>query len=101
MQLEEAEELRVQTTFWQDFSIAEVFGADAVQDTFDRAFREWRSDYRYLTELVMTLNHKCWAWYGTNDELAHLYNDLFFKADAWACENLEGEELSFFYRVTD
>ena len=26
-----------QTTFWQDFSIADRFGATAVQDTFNRA----------------------------------------------------------------
>lgn len=101
MLYEEAEALRVETTFWQDFSIAEIFGLKAVQDTFERAFKEWRSDYRYLTELVMTLNHKCWAWYDKDDDLARLYNDLFFEADAWACDNLEGEELSFFYRVTD
>lgn len=32
------------TTFWQDFSIADRFGASAVQDTFNRAFAEWKDD---------------------------------------------------------
>ena len=89
------------TTFWQDFSIADAFGADAVQDTFNRAFEEWRSDHVYLTELVLVLNHKIWQHYEKNDELARLYNDLWRTADAWACDNLTGDELAYFYQVTD
>lgn len=46
------------TTFWQDFSIADAFGIAAVVDTFKRAFKEWKDNYKYLTELVMVLNHK-------------------------------------------
>jgi hypothetical protein len=44
------------TTFWSDFSIADPFGKDAVRDTFNRAFEEWKSDFRYLTDLVIVLN---------------------------------------------
>ncbi len=51
------------TTFWQDFTIADKFGKDAVLDTYRRAFEEWKGDYRYLTELVMVLNHKIWEHY--------------------------------------
>ncbi len=89
------------TTFWQDFSIAEVFGADAIRDTYCRAFKEWKSDYKYLTELVMVLNHKIGQHYGTNDAYAKLYNDLWAEADAYACENLKGSEAEYFFRVTD
>ena len=46
------------TTFWQDFSIADVFGKEAVMDTFQRAFEEWKNNYVFITELVMVLNHK-------------------------------------------
>lgn len=92
---------KVITTFWQDFSIADVFGADAVQDTYNRAFEEWKGNYKYLTELVMVLNHKIWQHYGKNDTLATLYNDLWLKADEYAHENLKGDELLYFYRVTD
>lgn len=53
------------TTFWDDFSIADAFGVGAIKDTYNRAFKEWKSDYRYLTDLVIVLNHKCWYWYGT------------------------------------
>ena len=29
------------TTFYTDFSIADQFGVDAIQETFDRAFNEY------------------------------------------------------------
>ena len=62
------------TTFFEDFTIAEKFGIDAVKDTYNRAFKEWKSNYKYLTELVMILNWKIWQHYEKNDELATLYN---------------------------
>jgi hypothetical protein len=89
------------TTFWDDFSIADAFGISAVRDTFNRAFNEWKGDYKYLTELVMVLNHKIWQYYETNKPLAEVYNELWEKADGYACENLKGEELSYFYKTTD
>lgn len=89
------------TTFFQDFSIAEVCGIQAVQDTFHRAFNEWKNDYKYLTELVMVLNWKIWQWYQKDDRLAETYNNLWEYADAYACDNLKGEELDYFYRTTD
>ena len=89
------------TTFWQDFSIADAFGPDAVQDTFDRAYGEWKRDYRYLTDLVMVLNHKIWQWYGKNDALARLYDRLWKEADGYACDNLKGDELTYSFEVTD
>ena len=90
-----------QTTFWDDFSIADAFGKEAIQDTYDRAFKEWKSNYIYLTELVMVLNHKIWQWYEKNDEYAELYNELWQQADRYACDNLKDEELSYFYKTLD
>lgn len=89
------------TTFWGDFTIADIFGVDAVKDTFNRAFNEWKSHYVYLTELVMVLNHKIWEHYGHNSTLAELYNDLWMKADAYAVNNLKGDELTYFFTTTD
>lgn len=90
------------TTFWEDFSIADKFGVDAIKDTYNRAFNEWKNNYIYLTELVMVLNHKIWQHYELGNEgLARAYNDMWEKADAYACENLTGEEADYFYRVTD
>lgn len=89
------------TTFWQDFTIADRFGASAIKDTFKRAFNEWKSDYKYLTELVMVLNWKIWQHYETNDKYAELYNELWSEADLYAMENLKGDEAAYFFRATD
>lgn len=89
------------TTFWMDFSIADAFGTSAIQDTFNRAFSEWKTDYVYLTELVMVLNHKIWQHYETRPDLATLYDFLWRTADQWAVDNLKDEELEYFYRILD
>ena len=89
------------TTFFEDFSMAEIYGADAVRDTYNRAFNEWKSNYKYLTELVMVLNWKIWEHYQNNEDLARLYDELWRKADGWACDNLQGDALTYFYKTTD
>ena len=89
------------TTFFEDFTIAEKFGLNAVKDTFNRAFKEWKSNYKYLTELTMVLNWKIWQHYEKNEKLAELYNRLWEKADTYAGENLKGEELYYFCNTTD
>lgn len=89
------------TTFYMDFSLAEPFGLDAITDTYNRAFEEWKDQYKYLTELVMVLNWKIWEHYQHNEPMARLYQSLFDKADQYAVNNLQGEELSYFYNTTD
>lgn len=49
----------VQTTFWEDFSAADIFGLSAIQDTFNRAFEEWKGNCKYLTELVVVFQKVC------------------------------------------
>ena len=89
------------TTFWEDFTIADRFGGDAIVDTFNRAFNEWKHDHIYLTELVMVLNWKIWDWYERSRCYSVLYNSLWETADAYAMEHLKGEELTYFLRTTD
>lgn len=90
------------TTFWNDFSIAEVFGGyNTIIDTYNRAFDGWKWNYVYLTELVLVLNHKIWQHYGHNEAFAKLYNNLWQRADAYALETLRGSELSYFLNITD
>lgn len=89
------------TTFWLDFSIADNFGMAAIKDTYCRAFAEWKSDYKYLTELVMVLNWKIWQWYETDEEKARLYNDLWEKTQSYGYDNLKGEELTYFFTTLD
>ena len=89
------------TTFWQDFSIADAFGVNAIKDTYNRAFKAWKNNTEYLTELVMVLNWKIWQWYEKNERVARVYNELWEKADAYALDTLKGEDLKYFLRTTD
>lgn len=91
----------MQSTFFEDFSIADSFGSEAVKDTFKRVFEEWKDNYIYLTELVIVLNYKIWEHYKTKLLLAKVYDSLWKQADSYACNNLKGDELKFFFRITD
>lgn len=91
------------TTFWDDFGIAEIFsGAKGVQDTYNRAFDEWKNNVEYITELTLVLNWKIWYWHDNgNEELARLYNELWEKTDQWCLENLKDDDKMYFLRTTD
>ena len=90
------------TTFYMDFSIAEAFGENAIMDTFKRAFKEWKSNVQYVTELSMALNWKCWEHYGCgNNKFAVLYDKLWKQTDGWCCGNLKGDDLKYYYKTTD
>ena len=89
------------TTFWSDFSIADAFGKEAIQDTFNRAFTEWKSDVRYLTDLVVVLNHKIFQHFNGDRELSKLYDSLWKIADSYAMENLTGDDFEYFFNITD
>lgn len=89
------------TTFWQDFSIADYFGVNAVSDTFKRAFDEWKDNYKYLTELAMVVNHKMWQWYEENTELTNVYENAWETVEQYARDNLKDKELSYYYKILD
>lgn len=90
------------TTFNIDFTIADKFGVNAIIDTYERAFNEWKDDYKYLTFLVLNLNHKIWEHYEKNNEkYAILYNKLWRQADEYAIDHLKGDELHYYISVLD
>lgn len=96
------EEYRPFTTFYDDFSIADRFGKAAIKDTLKRAWDAWKDDYKYLTELVMTLNWKSFEWYGKGrEDLCELYSELWLEKDAWMLDNLEGEAKEYYITITD
>lgn len=72
-----------------------------VKDTYKRAFDEWKGNYKFFTELVIVLNHKIWQHYESNRKLAALYDRLWREADEYAMNNFKGEELDYYYRITD
>lgn len=109
------------TTFWDDFAIAERMGIMvkngqyvrtdvnrgivAIEDTFNRAFKEWKTNYKYLTELVMVLSWKCLRFRAVPvadiEEYAELYAKLSDQARHWALDNLKDEALTYFLETTD
>lgn len=92
------------TTFWMDFSSADNFGIEAIMDTYNRAFNEWKEDLVYLTELVIVLNLKCWQWYERGHlVLSKVYSDLYYKTNEYAWDFVEGddEKSSYYFRMTD
>lgn len=95
------EERKFKTTFFEDFTIADHFWIGAIQETFERAFAERKTDYKYLTELVIALNRKMFQRYEKDNSKAQVYQDLWQKADDYAMDNLKDEELNYFLTETD
>lgn len=89
------------TTFWTDFSIAEPFGFNAIHDTYERAFNEWKKDTVFITELAMVLNWKAWQYCKTDIELSKYYQRLWHETDTWIFENLKDDDLQYYIRQTD
>ena len=90
-----------QTTFWQDFTIADKFELDAVRDTYNRARAEWGDDRIYGTELSMVLNHKCWYYYDQNKTLSKLYSDLWTGYHDYVLDSWKGKDLQYYLQITD
>ena len=90
------------TTFWEDFSIAEMFGAKAIIDTAKRTKREYRDDVKYITELALVLNYKAWTYYDDDKmALSKLYSDLYYMVHDYAMEHFDGEDAMYYFNVTD
>jgi len=88
------------TTFWQDFSIADKFGNNAIADTYRRAKSEWKDNYKYWTELCLVLNHKIWHWHERDNQRAILYDKLWREADAMTAEWSDKEQ-EYYFEITD
>ena len=95
------ENYEFKTTFWQDFTIADKFGTDAINDTFKRACNAWKDNYIYLTELVLVLNWKSHLYKQDNVRVSKLYNKLYEKANDYAIQNLKFGELDYYLDNVD
>ena len=94
------------TTFWQDFTIADKFGLNAIKDTYTRAFNEWKTDKVYITELVLVLNWKIWEHHEKGDKekaeaLADECNLIGEVLIIDASKNLKGDDLRYYLQTTD
>lgn len=103
--------MKFNTTLWQDFTIADEFGINAIEDTYKKAYSYVKDNYKDFTELVIVLNWQCWDLYkkyeSSNNsnflKLSNKYSELFYKAqkkfyDVWG-KNQEACE--YFFAMTD
>lgn len=95
------------TTLWGDFGVADIYvlngmEPDAVQDTFNRCFEEFKDDREYGTELAMVLNYKAWEHDSkNNDKLTNLYSRLYYQLRDYIYDHWKEDDLSYYYRITD
>lgn len=96
------------TTFFSDLSIAEwceknTGERNAVRDTYKRVCKEWIKNYKFFVEFIVSLNHKCWMWYGADENLSKLYGDLYYEARDVFYEHYEGNEEAcrYMFEMTD
>jgi len=92
------------TTAFNDFSIAEKFGINAIKDTFKNLVDYCTTDYKYLTELEIVTNKKCWKkYFDGEEELSALYSEMYYKVRDMFYEMFgEDEEKSnYHFELTD
>lgn len=88
------------TTFWNDFKIAKMFGREAIEDTFNRAWKEWKNDILYVTELYVVI-----CWLADDEKIGSDLRQWYYKQkemmDNYIFKHYKGEELQYFIRFTD
>lgn len=91
------------TTFYSDLTIADIFGVDAVQDTYDRVVKEWIDNIEYITEFCMCVNHKAWEHAEDDVELSKLYSNLYYDLKNKVYEHYEGNQKAtkYFFNTID
>lgn len=101
----------VANTFAQDFTIALMFGGlEGVEETYKRAFEEWKKDIRYITALAITMNHLGWKYWDTDEKLGKKFFEYWEKLDAFILDgeedgedykykNFTADEVSYFIRA--
>ena len=92
----------MKTTWWGDFTVAELIdGEKGIKDTFNRAWKYWRDDKIYTTELALVLNWKSWYWSEKDSKLCTLYVELWQKLDEYIMDNWKGDDLKYYLHTTD
>ena len=92
---------KLESTFWEEFSIAETYGPDAIREHYEMVFSQWKDSLKYLTELVLVLNWKIATWFGVDDQIGLTYDELWAEADAYALKTLKGDDLHYYLSTLD
>lgn len=90
------------TSFYRDFGAAEQTGEKGIKETFRRLMKTGKTNYKYLTELVMVLDWKALEHIQSDQrELSQIYYGLWCDADEYAQDHLTGEELEYYSNTAD
>ena len=89
------------TCFWALFSAVDILGEKMIKYAYSEAVTYAKTNYKFLTELVMVLNHKIWQHYKTNETIARLYNNLWMKLHDECLNTLKDKELEYYLRILD
>lgn len=99
--LEKMLNYKFESTFYEEFSIAEEYGADGIREHYDLVFNQWKDNLKFLTELVLVLNLKIFLWYGVDDTNGKTYDQLWKETDGYALDVLKGEDLHYYLSTLD
>ena len=99
--LERQFDFHFESTFWEEFSIADGYGPDGIREHYDLVFSQWKDNIKFLTELVLVLNLKLFIWFKVDDDLGKMYEDLYVDADAYALSSFEGDDLHYYLHTLD
>ena len=99
--LEKEFDFKFETTFWEEFSIADQYGSEGVVEHYNQVFEQWKDNLRYLSELVLVLNWKIYQWYQVDDDLGLTYDQLWKRTDGYAMETLKGDDLHYYLSTLD
>lgn len=93
---------KMQYTWWQDFTIADAFGAKAIKDTYTRSFKEWHTNRVAMQEMTAVLNWKCWEHYEKkHEDISELYIKLYEECYQKCLDHFKGEELTAYWEFLD
>ena len=101
MALEKLLDFKFESTFWEEFSIAEDHGAEGIREHWKLVFGQWKGNIKFLTELVLVLNIKMFIWFKVDDDLGLTYEELWMQSDAYALETLKGDDLHYYLHTLD
>ena len=99
--LERQFDFQFETTFWEEFSLADNYGSEGVIEHYNLVFNQWKDNLRFLTELVLVLNWKIYQWYQVDDTLGMTYDELWKMTDGYALETLKGDDLHYYLSILD
>ena len=100
--LEKQFSYKFQTTFWDEFSIAEKqYGPKGIIEHYNLVFDQWKNNLEYLTELVLVLNWKIFLWYGVDDTIGKTYDQLWKETDGYVLDTLKGDDLHYYLHTLD